>query len=189
MIPLDRYPKQVALRDGTRLSFRPMVREDADRLWEFFHRIPPDDKMYFRADVDRKEVVVRWAEALDYETILPILALDGDRVVGDATLHRNRSGWKQRVGTIRIQIASDFRHRGLGTAMLREMRHLGEKAALRHIMAEVIEEQQGAIRALEKLGFERAVVYRNFVNDQAGRLHNLVVLLYTMPHSEEEMNF
>ncbi len=189
MIPLDRYPKQVTLRDGTRLTFRPMVREDADRLWEFFRLTPPEDRLYLREDVNRREVVERWAEMLDYDRILPILALDGDRVVGDSTLHRHRTGWKQRVGTLRIQIATDFRHRGLGTAMLREMRHLGEKSALRHIVAEVIEEQQGAIRAFEKLGFERAAVYRNFVNDQKGRLHTLVVLLYSMRHSDEEMNF
>ena len=61
--------------------------------------------------------------------------------------------------------------------------------ALRHLVAEVIEEQQGAIRALEKLGFDRAAVYSNFVNDQRQRLHNLVVMLYSMRHSEEEMNF
>ncbi len=189
MIPLDRYPKQITLRDGARLTFRPMVREDAERLWEFFRQIPPDDKMYLREDVDRKEIVERWAELLDYERILPILALDGDRVVGDTTLHRHRTGWKQRVGTLRIQIATDYRHRGLGTAMLREVRHLAEKSALRHIVAEVMEDQQGAIRAFEKLGFERAVVYRNFVNDSRGRLHNLVVLVYSMARSEEEMNF
>ncbi len=189
MIPLDRYPKEIVLRDGARLTFRPMVRDDADRLREFFRQIPPEDKMYFREDVDRKEVVERWADTLDYGVVLPILALDGERVVGDTTLHRNRTGWKQRVGTIRIQIATDYRHRGLGTAMLREMRHLGEKTALRHIVAEVIEEQHGAIRAFEKLGFERAVAYRNFVNDQKGRLHNLVVLVYSMRHSDEELNF
>ncbi len=189
MIPLDRYPKEISLRDGARLTFRPMVRDDADRLREFFRQIPPEDKMYFREDVDRREVLERWAETLDYNVVLPILALDGDRVVGDTTLHRHRTGWKQRVGTLRIQIAPDFRHRGLGTAMLREMRHLGEKTALRHIVAEVIEEQQAAIRAFEKLGFERAVVYRNFVNDQKGRLHNLVVLLYSMRSGEEEANF
>ncbi len=189
MIPLDRYPKQIALRDGTRLTFRPMSREDADRLWEFFNQIPPDDKVYLREDVSRKDVIERWAESLDYERILPILALDGDRVVGDTTLHRQKTGWKQRVGMLRIQIATDYRHRGLGTAMLREMRHLAEKSALRHIVAEVIEEQEGAIRAFEKLGFRRAVVYRNFVNDSKGRLHNLVVLVYSMARSDEEMNF
>ena len=188
-IPLDRYPRTITLHDGARITFRPMVSGDADRLWEFFRLIPPEDKMYFREDVSRKDVVERWAEQLDYETILPILALEGDRIVGDTTLHRDRKGWKQRVGKIRIQVASDFRHRGLGTAMIREMRHLGEKAGLRYLLAEVIEEQQAAIRALEKLGFERAAVFRSYVNDQKGHLHNLVVLLYPMTGGEVEKDF
>ena len=121
----DRYPREITLRDGGKLVLRPMVREDGDRLWDFFRRIPPEDKMYLRDDVSRREVIEEWGRNLDYEHVLPIFALDGDRVVGDATLHRNKTGWKQRVGTIRIQIAEEFRHRGLGTAMIREMRHLG----------------------------------------------------------------
>lgn len=189
MISLERYPREIRLRDGARLTLGPMIREDADRLWDFFCRIPAEDKMVFREDVSRKEVVERWAENLDYASVLPILALEGDQVVADATLHRNRTGWKQRVGTIRIQIAPDFRERGLGTAMIREMRHLGEKAALRYLRAEAIEEQKAAIGAFEKMGFDRMGVYPNFVNDQKGRLHNLVVLLYPMPYSEGEMNF
>ena len=28
-----------------------------------------------------------------------------------------------------------------------------------------------------------------YVNDQKGRLHNLVILLYSMPHPDEELNF
>jgi len=189
MIPLDRYPKEITLKDGARVTFRPMVMEDADRLWDFFRQIPPVDKMYFREDVDRREEVERWSQHLDYDTVLPVLAFSEGRVVGDATLHRSRKGWKQRVGTVRILIASDFRHRGLGTAMIRELRHLGEKATLHYLLAEVIEEQQAAIRAFEKLGFERMVVYRSYVNDQRGRLHNLVVLLYPMSLSEDEEFF
>ena len=54
-------------------------------------------------------------------------------------------------------------------------------------MAEVIEEQQDAIRALEPHALERAVVYRNYANDRAGRLHNLVVLLHPMTGSGEEV--
>nr|MDA8121171.1 GNAT family N-acetyltransferase [Deltaproteobacteria bacterium] len=130
MIPLDRYPKEIALRNGTRVTFRPMVREDVDLLWDFFRRIPVEDKTFLREDVDRREEVERMAHALDYGTVLPILALSDGRVVGDATLHRNVTGWKQRVGWVRILIAQDFRHRGLGTVMIRELRHLGEKASL-----------------------------------------------------------
>lgn len=185
MIPLDRYPREITLRDGARLVLRPMTPEDVGRLWAFFREIPPLDKMYLREDVDRREVIEEWARRLDYGTVLPVLALEGDRIVGDATLHRRTGGWKQRVGKVRIQIAPDFRQRGLGTAMVREIRHLCEKMSLNYIMAEVIEEQQAAIRAFEAMGFERAYVFRNFVNDQKGRLHNLVVLLYPMSSSEE----
>ena len=181
VLPLDRYPREIVLRSGARLLLRPMVREDADRLWTFFQQIPSGDKLFFRQDVSRMEAVQRWADTLDYGRILPILALSGDRVAGDATLHRRNTGWKQRVGVVRVQVAPEYRHQGLGTAMVRELRHLGEKAGLRYLMAEVIEEQAAARAAFEKLGFARAAVYRDFVNDQRGRLHNLVVLLYAMP--------
>jgi RimJ/RimL family protein N-acetyltransferase len=189
MIELNRYPRGISLRSGAKLAFRPMTRDDVDRLWIFFQQVPPEDKMFFRQDVSRREVVQHWADTLDYDLVLPILALDGDRIVGDATLHRQRSGWKQRVGVVRVQIAPDFRHLGLGTAMVRELRHLGEKAALHHLMAEVIEEQSAAVRAFEKMGFGRAAVYRRFVNDQQGRMHNLVVLLYRMSTTSDDLHY
>jgi ribosomal protein S18 acetylase RimI-like enzyme len=98
-------------------------------------------------------------------------------------------GWKQRVGMVRVQVAPEYRHLGLGTAMIRELRHLGEKAALRYLMAEIIEGQDAAVRAFEKLGFQRAAVYRNFANDQKGHLHNLVVLLYPMSSAPADEMF
>ncbi len=186
MISLERYPKDIALRDGTSLVLRPMVPEDSGALFAFLQELPGIEKAHIREDVDRRDAVERWAQSLEYGTVLPILALREGRVVGNVTLFRNRSGWKQRVGIVRILIAPDYRHRGLGTALIREVRHLGEKGALVYLVAEVIEEQQDAIRALERMGFERAVVYRNYVNDRVGRLHNLVVLHYPMTGSGDE---
>ena len=188
MIDLDRYPRGITLRSGAKLVFRPMARDDVDRLWVFFRQVPSEDRMFFRQDVSRREVVQHWADTLDYGLVLPILALEGDRVVGDATLHRQRTGWKQRVGVVRVQIAPDYRHLGLGTAMVRELRHLGEKSALHYLMAEVIEEQSAAVRAFEKMGFVRAATYRNFVNDQKGGLHNLLVLLYRMSSTSDALD-
>ena len=65
MIALDRYPREITLRNGVTLVFRPMVRDDVDRLWVFFQRIPPADKVFFRQDVNRREVVQHWADTLD----------------------------------------------------------------------------------------------------------------------------
>lgn len=180
MIPLDRYPKEITLRDNARAVLRPMISGDGDGLWNFLRNLPEIDKSHFHEDVDDREVVERWAKSLDYDEALPILAIRGDRVVGTATLFRNRTGWKQRVGIVRILVSTDHRHLGLGTAMIREIRHLGEKAALNYLLAEVIEERQAAVRALERMGFVKAGVYRNFVNDRSGHLHNLVVLLHPL---------
>ena len=185
MIPLDRYPKGITLRDDARAVLRPMISEDAEGVWNFLRHLPEIDKSHFHEDVDRREVVERWAASLDYDAALPILALQESRVVGSATLYRNRTGWKQRVGIVRILIASDLRHKGLGTAMIREIRHLGEKLALNYLLAEVIEEQQAAVRALERMGFEKAAVHRNFANDRTGGLHNLVVLLHPLSGLEK----
>jgi len=158
MIPLERYPKEITLRDDTHAVLRPMIVEDADGVWNFLRQLPEVDKSHFHEDVDRREVVERWAKSLDYDAALPILAIRGDRVVGSATLYRNRTGWKQRIGIVRILIATDFRHLGLGTAMIREIRHLGEKLSLNYLLAEVLEEKQTAIRAIERKEFERALV-------------------------------
>lgn len=189
MIPLERYPKEIVLRDDARASLRPMRPEDVDGLWNFLRQLPEIDKSHFHEDVDRREVVDGWAKALDYEKALPILAVRGDRIVGTVTLYRNRTGWKQRVGIVRILVAPDHRHLGLGTAMIREIRHIGEKVALNYLMAEVIEEQQAAVRALERMGFERMAVYRKFINDRGGHLHDLVVLLHSMSGLEKEMQY
>jgi len=187
MIPPDRYPKEITLRNEAHVVLRPMTPADADGLWSFLRQLPEIDKSHFHEDVDRREVVEGWAKSLDYETALPILAISGDRIVGSVTLYRNQTGWKQRIGIVRILIAPDHRHLGLGTAMIREIRHLGEKFALNYLLAEVIEEQQAAVRALERMGFEKAMVHRNFVNDRKGHLHNLVVLLHPMSGLEKEI--
>ena len=84
------------------------------------------------------------------------------------------------MGIVRILSAPDFRHLGLGTAMIREIRHLGEKGALTYLVAEVIEEHLSAVRALERMGFERAMVYRNFANARKCHVHILVVILHPM---------
>jgi len=187
MIPLERYPKEITLRDDAHVVLRPMIPEDAEGLWNFLRQLPEIDKSHFHEDVERREVVEGWAKSLDYEAALPILAIRGNRVVGSVTLYRNKTGWKQRVGIVRILIAPDHRHLGLGTAMIREIRHLGEKVALNYLLAEVIEEQEAAVRALERMGFGKAVVHRNFVNDRKGHLHNLVVLLHPMSGLEKEI--
>jgi len=123
--------------------------------------------MFFRQDVSRREVVQHWADTLDYGLVLPILALEGDRVVGDATLHRQKTGWKQRVGVVRVQIAPITGTRARDRDGPRTPAPRGEVGApLPHGRGD--RGAGAAVRAFEKMGFVRAATYNNFVNDQRG---------------------
>ncbi len=177
---LERYPRYITLKDGTKILLRPMSRGDGEKLWEFFQSIPEEDKIYFKDDVTKKETILRWEEELDYERVLPILAWDGDRVVGDATLHRRKKGWKSKVGDVRVVIHQAYRSKGLGTALIRELKSIASKSALNYLVAEIIEDQKAAIAAFEKMGFEHKARYEDFVTDWRGKTHNLVVLVYPL---------
>jgi hypothetical protein len=141
-----------------------MVREDVGGLWDFFRQIPLEEKMYLREDVDNKEEVERWARNLDYDTVLPILAFSEGRMVGDATLHRNRPAGSSASARSGSSSRQDFRYRGLGTAMVRELRHLGRRPLTTCCRGD--RGAEGGDPGLREAGVQRMVIYRNYVNDQ-----------------------
>jgi len=172
------YPKTVRLQTGTTVTLRPMVKEDADKLYAFFARVPREDRVFLRDDVSKREVTEAWARELDYEKVLPLLALVGDNIVGDATLHRRKAGWTSHVGKVRVVIDKDYRGKGLGTALLEEVISFAKRAGLELLVTEgVMGYQKEALTALTPLGFETAAVLHNYVKDQAGKPHNLVVMV------------
>jgi hypothetical protein len=82
------YEKEGKLKDGSRVVLRPMVAEDREKLIAFFQSLPEEQRIFLRHDVTDPEVIRSWTEQIDYGRVFPLLALAGDRVVGDATLHR-----------------------------------------------------------------------------------------------------
>src|SRR5262245_10180044 len=80
---LRRYPRKFS----GRLQVRPMKARDYDGLVDFFRRIPIEERRRFKDNVADPRVLRTWVENLNYSTVLPLLVLDGTRIVGDATLH------------------------------------------------------------------------------------------------------
>jgi len=186
---LDGYPKKVQLQAGTIVTIRPMVKEDAGKLYAFFTRVPREDRLFLRDDVSKRDVINLWARELDYEKILPLLAEVDENIVGDATLHRRKAGWTSHVGTVRIVIDKDYRGKGLGTLLIEELINIAKKAGLELLVAELMENQTGAIAAFKNLGFAQEAFLHNYVKDQVGGDHNLVVLIRRLPVELEPVTF
>jgi len=171
------YPKKVTLPTGTAVTIRPMVKEDEGKLYAFFGRVPVEDRLFLRDDVSRRDVIDAWARELDYEKVLPLVAEVGDNIVGDASLHRRKAGWTSHVGKVRIVVDKDYRGKGLGTRMIEELIDFAKKAGLELLVAEVMENQKTALAAFKHLGFEKEAILYNHVKDQAGKEHNLAVMI------------
>jgi len=173
---LEDYPKRAILRGGQEVILRPMVREDEQKLLEFFQRLPPEDRLFLKDDVTNPNVIHTWAENLDYNRVIPILAERENRVVGDATLHRTRYGWSTHVGEIRLATDPEFRRERLGRILAREIFFLALVLKLDKVVAEMMEDQHGAVRVFTALGFEQEAILKKHVRDLEGNYHNLMIM-------------
>lgn len=174
---LAAYPKEVTLRDGTRVALKPMTSEDALTLQRFFSRIPAEDRYYLKEDVTSPQVVQRWTAELDYHRVLPLLAWIDGRVVADATLHRQRAGARRHVGEVRILVDPEYRNRGLGTTMLHELATIANESGLERLIFEAVSEKEDAgIKAAQFVGFVQVGVLHSNAKDPDGHPRNLVIM-------------
>lgn len=170
-----RYPKK--LEGG--LLLRPMESRDEKALLAFFKTIPVDERHLFKDDVTNPKVIAGWARKLDFSRVLPLLVLDGKRVVADATLHREKGGWSRHVGKIRLTIDPAYRGRGLGQSLVREFMNTVAASGTAILQAEILTVQTDATRLFENLGFHCVATLPQNVIDLAGKVRDLAVYAFT----------
>jgi len=170
------YPKTVKLKDETQITLRLMVDDDLDALLEFYRSIPESDRLFLRTDVTNKKNVEWRFGNLDYDSVFPILALVDDKIIGIATLFRAEFGWKRNLGEVRVLIAPDYQRKGLATIFIRELFFHALTVKIYKLKAEMIETQESAIAAFERLGFRKEATLKKHVTDVRGRCRDLVLM-------------
>jgi RimJ/RimL family protein N-acetyltransferase len=173
---LDRYPQKITLKDGTELVLKAMNKQDEGALIAFFEGLDDTDRLYMRNDVSSYRVVREWFKNLNYNRVFPLLAMDGDRIVANATLHRKPFGWMRHVGEIRVVVSTDFRKRGLAQTMFTELIHTASEAGLDKLTAEMAVSQADAIEACRKMGFGEETIFKGYVKDARDEVHDLLVM-------------
>lgn len=173
----NRYPQEAALRDGRRVLIRPFTERDTDGLFNLFQRLPEETRRFAWDRIGDRNLIESWGRNLDYDRVFPLLALDGTRIVADATLHRREGGPLRLVGRIKWLLDPDFRGAGLGTVLVNHFIRHARADGLRHLTCMLISDlEKDAVGTLEGLGFESFVI-PGYGTDPDGAQHDMTKLV------------
>ena len=171
------YQKECKLKDGSVVLLRPLVAEDREGLTTFFQSLPEELRLYLRHDVTDANIIKSWTDDIDYDRILPILALADERIVGDVSLHRIPYGWKHHIGTVRVVVDPEYHDKGLGTLLIHEIVELASEFGLEKLWAELPLDMPAAIAVFRKAGFSSKAVVEGLVKDLRGRNTDVVIMV------------
>lgn len=172
-----RYPQEAALRDGRRVHLRPFAEKDVDALYDFFHRMPVEYRRFAWDNVDNRQLIEAWGRSIDYGKVFPLIALDGSRIVADATLHMRDGGPLRLVARIKWMLDPAFRGVGLGTLLVNDLIKHARERGMRHVSCLLISDLEAdAVQTLEGLGF-KSFVQPGYGTDPDGNQHDMTKLI------------
>lgn len=180
--------RTVVLKDMSLVRIRPIAPRDAERSHAFFCGLPEEERTYLRRDVTRRGITDQRIAETSSPLIDRIVALHDDSIVADGSLERGQHQWEEHVGEIRLIVAPEFRGKGLGMRMARELYFLAHEHDVARIKIRIMRPQREAARIFEKLGFWEEYVFPQHVRDQKGNLQDLVVLRCDLAVLTEEVH-
>jgi L-amino acid N-acyltransferase YncA len=183
---IKNFPKQVNLEDGTVITLRPLLKDDDQAFLAYFRSLAPEERVVLREEVTDPKVIENWMETLDYDLVLPLIALHGKRIIGAASLQFNLSAWTQHQGEVRLSTDPQYRAKGLGTLLIQTLEDIAAQLGLEQLTAEIPPELDKAFYLFEKLGFEKAAVLKGFVMDMEGRESDIVLMIKSLAPAESE---
>jgi len=182
---LQKYPKEIKLKDGSKTRLRPLRKDDEKGFHQFFLGVPEPERMLIKHRVTEPQVIREWCQNIDLHRNLPLLAVVNGEIVGDATLHQQLGGWKRHVGRVSVLVHPQHRGRGLARALVGEIVSIARVVGLEKVEAEFIGEQEAAIKMFAMLGFSNLVRLENYVKDMQAITHDYVLMGLDLKTDEE----
>jgi ribosomal protein S18 acetylase RimI-like enzyme len=184
-LELQKFPKEISLKDGSRCKLRPLRKDDEKAFHDFFLGVPAPERMFIKHRVTETAVIEDWCRNIDLGRNLPLLAVIDGKIIGDATLHQQLSGWKRHIGRVSVLVHPQYRGRGLARALVHEIVEIARNTGLEKVEAEFIGEQEAAIKMFALLGFSNLVRLEDYVKDMQALAHDYVLMGLDLKTDEE----
>jgi GNAT superfamily N-acetyltransferase len=182
---LQKYPKEIRLKDDSKCKLRPLRKEDEKNFAEFFKAVPEPERMFIKHRVTDPQVIRDWCQQIDLGRNLPLLAFINNKIVGDATLHQQLGGWKRHIGRVSVLVLPQYRGRGLARALVSEIVQIARGLGLEKVEAEFIGEQEAAVKMFALLGFSQLMKLESYVKDMQAISHDYVLMGLDLKTDEE----
>jgi GNAT superfamily N-acetyltransferase len=182
---LQRFPKEITLKDGSPCTLRPLERNDEKAFHDFFRAVPEPERMFIKHRVADAQVIRDWCRNIDLGRNLPLLAFINGKIAADATLHQQLGGWKRHIGRVSVLVLPQYRGRGLARALVTEIVSIARGVGLEKVEAEFIGEQTAAIKMFALLGFSNLVRLPEYVKDMQAIPHDYVLMGLNLKTDEE----
>jgi L-amino acid N-acyltransferase YncA len=135
------------------MTIRTATVEDWPRIWPFWREIVDAGETYaYPLDLTSEQARDLWLYAPPGQTVVLV---EGDRVLGSATMGPNRPGRGSHVGTASFMVSSEARGRGVGRRLAEHVVRWHREHGYRGIQFNaVVETNTAAVRLWQSLGFE-----------------------------------
>jgi hypothetical protein len=74
-LELQKFPKDIKLKDASKVKLRPLKRTDEKDFHALFLAIPEQERMFIKHRVTEIAVIREWCESIDLGRNLPLLAI------------------------------------------------------------------------------------------------------------------
>jgi len=171
------FPRTVNV-NGSQVTLRLMARADLQRSVTFSRDLPEEDLMFLTVDITDPAEMEHYVRAMEAGKAATVLAEVDGRFIGYGSLACSTPHWTRHLGEIRLLVGREFRGKGLGRVLAREIFQIAKDKGLRKLIARMAVEQKGAQLVFEHLGFHVEALLTDFVMDRHGRTHDLVVMTH-----------
>ncbi len=155
---VERWIREVQLKDGTSIHLRPEIKSDFPMLWEMYSTLTYTS-LQFLPEPPTEERVRGWVENINYDRVIPILGvvrtIEGQKkIVASATLAFSNQQSTKHVADFGIVVHDDYQNKGLGTILTKYLLEIAKERGINRVTLKVVTENERAIHVYKKIGFK-----------------------------------